>query len=97
MAVRRYERFTKIKCRSDYKEVHNPLAGVMRTLCRNTNRVKANDTLEFVCRLVKQTQLAFYVCIDGRNIWVPKSESTYFPDHLIIIPRWVALEKGLIH
>jgi len=47
--------------------------------------------------LGKPTEKAFLIIIDGREIWLPKSETRmYEKNKKVYIPDWIALKNGLI-
>ena len=61
----------------------------------------SNETYEFCCDLVHETDDAYLVS-DGENkFWIPKSQisTLIMADEVemeITIPEWLAIEKGIV-
>lgn len=57
--------------------------------------LREEDILEFELeKLVKETDKAWLVCIEGEEMWLPKSQ-VEIEDEIVFIPEWLAKEKDL--
>lgn len=50
---------------------------------------------EFEATLRDETDRAFLVEYEEKDIWLPKNQTTY-EDGLFIVPEWLAIEKELV-
>ena len=68
---------------------------------------KAEETVEIDADILRQTELAVHIYDGSEVVWLPKSQLVDpSPDEIgeyedgdsltIVIPEWLALEKGLI-
>jgi hypothetical protein len=56
---------------------------------------REEDILEFdLEELVKETDKAWLVKIEGEEMWLPKSQ-VEIEDEIVFIPEWLAKEKDL--
>jgi len=46
--------------------------------------------------ILRETDLALLLIIDGLELWLPKSQIEMADEETVSIPKWLALEKGLV-
>ena len=69
------------------------MACVKEAMSRNSEPVDFSD-VEFV----RETDRAYLLNIEDEEVWLPKSQVEEYDKEsgCLVIPRWLAIEKGLI-
>ena len=52
--------------------------------------------VEIEGEVVRETERAWLIDVDGDEIWLPKSICTDNEDGTFTVPEWLAIEKGLV-
>lgn len=54
-----------------------------------------DDKIEVEAEIVRETDRAWLLDIEGEEVWLPKSQVKDNGDGTFTVPEWLAMERGL--
>ena len=54
------------------------------------------DVISFEGEIEHETEKAWLLVIDGEKHWLPKSQCELVDGGTILVPEWLAMQKGMI-
>ena len=58
-------------------------------------QTRSYNLVELYCEVEHETEKAILVAVEDKRVWLPKSV-VELEDDMVILPEWLAFEKGLI-
>lgn len=58
--------------------------------------MERGDDYSFQAKIVVETDMAYLLDVDGKQVWFPKSKIEGEGDNWWTVPEWIAIEKEIV-